>query len=255
MPENKKNKVNQKSILIIILIIDLLVIFSWLIKFWYIPNFLDIDILCPEYELNINESLPIRIPSSWMKGSIDKPIIYLYPEEKTNVKVTLNYEWNLFAVYPDYNYEIKWWEVEALPNGNLINIIDNKEYSYLFWEWTPNEKIDWQIDSWFVVKWSDSKDFLQNILPQIWLTPKEYNEFIVYWYPLIQNNPYNLIHFSWKQYTDMAPLKTDPIFDSLLRVFMVVKPLNGKIDIEEQKIKSFERKWFTVVEWGGTIIE
>ena len=36
------------------------------------------------------------------------------------------------------------------------------------------------------------------------LTPKEYNEFIVYWAPLLQNNPYNLISFQAKNYEELA---------------------------------------------------
>ena len=32
----------------------------------------------------------------------------------------------------------------------------------------------------------------------------------------------------------------------------IFKPLNKSIKIEEQKLKPFLRKGFTVVEWGGT---
>jgi hypothetical protein len=40
--------------------------------------------------------------------------------------------------------------------------------------------------------------------------------------------------------------------DSELRVFMVYKPLKKKIDLPEQKLQPFERRGFTVVEWGGS---
>lgn len=84
------------------------------------------------------------------------------------------------------------------------------------------------------------------------LSPKEYNEFIVYWYPLMQNNPYNLIHFAGEQYTQTAPLTITPTPDAMLRVFMVYKPLQEEVVIKEQPLQSFERKGFTVIEWGGT---
>jgi len=87
------------------------------------------------------------------------------------------------------------------------------------------------------------------------LSPKEYNEFIVYWYPRMQNNPYNLIHFADTQYTETAPLTINPIPDAMLRVFMVYKPLQEEISIKEQPLKPFERKGFTVIEWGGTEIK
>jgi hypothetical protein len=83
---------------------------------------------------------------------------------------------------------------------------------------------------------------LQEILPKTGMTPKEYNEFIVYWYPIIQKNKYNLIHFASEQYTDTAPLTTVPEYDSLLRVFMVIKPLEEPINIEPQDFNKFERK-------------
>jgi hypothetical protein len=40
----------------------------------------------------------------------------------------------------------------------------------------------------------------------------------------------------------------------MLRVFMVAKPLDEAIEIEAQTFEKFERKWFTVVEWGGTLL-
>lgn len=41
---------------------------------------------------------------------------------------------------------------------------------------------------------------------EIGLTPREYNGFIVYWRPKMQDNPYNLITFQQKAYTETAPL-------------------------------------------------
>ncbi len=87
-------------------------------------------------------------------------------------------------------------------------------------------------------------------LAEIGLRPKEYNEFIVYWYPLMKKNKYNLIHFADKEYTNIAPLTITPKPDSVLRVFMVYKKLEKPIPIKEQKFKPFIRKGFTVIEWG-----
>ena len=86
---------------------------------------------------------------------------------------------------------------------------------------------------------------------EIGLTPREYNEFIVYWLPKMQDNPYNLISFQSEAYTDAAKLDIDPTPDSVLRVFMAWKPLHRAQNIEPQTFASFERNGFTVVEWGG----
>ena len=85
------------------------------------------------------------------------------------------------------------------------------------------------------------------------LTPKEYNEFIVYWAPKLQNNPYNLISFQTENYEQLAPLTINPLPDSMLRVYMAVKPLETPIAIEAQTFEPFQREGFSVVEWGGGI--
>lgn len=181
-----------------------------------------------------------------------KPIIYLYPEQKQEVKVELEVEWKLIADYPRYDEEIKGWEITAYPDSTIIE--DEKEYSYLFWE-AEFENNDWDLSSWFIVEWKDAREFLQEKLSYIWLTPKEYNEFIVYWYPKMMNNKYNLVYFAWLDYTSKAPLNITPEPDSVLRVFTVIKPLKEKIEIQEQVLERFDRKWFSVVEWWWTILE
>ena len=86
------------------------------------------------------------------------------------------------------------------------------------------------------------------------LTPKEYNEFIVYWAPLMQENAYNLISFQTDNYEANAPLTINPVPDSMHRVYMAYKPLTSPVEIEPQTFESFERTGFTVVEWGGCVV-
>lgn len=186
-----------------------------------------------------------------MNTSFAKPVIYLYPTSKEQVKVELDFKGNIIADYPSYDKAQKGWIVTASPDGTIIGS-DNKVYSYLFWEGDSNINPNYDLTTGFIVRGEDTKDFLQNILPKFGLTPKEYNEFIVYWYPLMKNNSHNLIHFAGNEYTNIAPLTITPAPDSLLRVFMVFKPLDKVVDIKPQEIKPFIRKGFTVVEWGGT---
>lgn len=178
---------------------------------------------------------------------VKKPVIYLYTTQKTNISVKLSLNGNLTCTYPAYNGE---WNVTAYPGGRLINTADKKEYSYLYWEGNTNTKYD--MSKGFVVSGKDTAAFLQQKLAYLGLTPKEYNEFIVYWLPQMQNNPYNLITFQSKAYTDSAKLIVNPKPDSELRVFMAYKPLQNKIDLPEQTLQPFVRKGFTVIEWGGS---
>ena len=51
------------------------------------------------------------------------------------------------------------------------------------------------------------------------------------------------------------PLEITPNPDSVIRVWMSYKGLEGPVDVEEQIIETPERTGFTVVEWGGTEIK
>jgi len=177
-----------------------------------------------------------------------KPVIYLYPTEKQKIDIKIKYRGELTVTYPDYK---NGWNVTAFPEGKIINLSDNKEYSYLFWEGS-DKLAKYDLTTGFIVKGSETANFLQKKLAEIGLTPKEYNEFIVYWLPQMLNNNYNLIHFASKQeYDDIAVLDINPKPISVLRVFMVFKKLDKVIQIKPQKTNPFIRKGFTVVEWGG----
>lgn len=225
-------------------VITTLAVLSWAgwTKAGVIPNFLDLEILCSEDDNEDAYDTPM----------VKKPVIYLYPEEKQDISVQLDYDGEIFADLPEYDEEIKGWKVTASPNGTLINHADGMEYSYLFWEGIPSEQRNWDLSTGFVVRGEDTKVFLQETLAAMGLTPREYNEFIVYWFPLMQDNPYNLIHFAGEEYTKNAPLTIHPKPDSMLRVFMVYQALEQPIQVQEQKVESFKREGFAVIEWGGT---
>jgi hypothetical protein len=180
-----------------------------------------------------------------------KPVIYLYPTVKQETTVKINYKGRLAFTYPEYK---SGWDVFAYPDGKIINKSDNKEYSYLFWDGQTTFS-GWDMSHGYVVKGSDTLEFLQQKLNEMGLTPREYNEFIVYWLPKMANNNYNLITFQKEAYENLAKLDICPKPESLLRVFMVFKPLEKAISIEAPSPKAFVRKGFTVVEWGGTEIE
>ena len=176
-----------------------------------------------------------------------KPVIYLYPEREMDVRVQLDYDGRLDTTYPAYPEG--GWFVTARPDGTLINKTDGREYSYLFWDGFYDNKFDFSKG--FIVKGADTARFLQDTLAAMGLTPREYNEFIVYWLPKMRNNAYNLIAFQGAEYTDHARLTITPEPDSLLRVFMAFKSAPVPYPIPPQTFPRFERRGFTAVEWGG----
>jgi hypothetical protein len=179
----------------------------------------------------------------------DKPVIYLYPEKETDVHVELELtESELSTTYPKYN---NGWDVTAYPDGSLLNKADGSHHKYLFWDAT-NCRTRYDLSEGFCVAGKDTESFLKEKLTYIGLTEEEMNEFIVYWLPLMEHNKYNLIAFQGDTYTDSAKLNITPEPDSLLRIFMTYVPLEDAVDIQPQQLDTFERKGFTVVEWGGS---
>lgn len=231
-----KNDLNKKPIIIkkikkssIFLIIT--IVFT--ISIWVVSRLISMTI-----------GVSMRMP--------EKPVIYFYPTQQTKVEVKLLPSDGFSVTYPEYS---KGWDVTAFPDGKLINNSDNKEYSYLYWEGKSSNQ-NYDLSSGFVVAGKDVASFLQDKLSSLGLTPKEYNEFIVYWLPRMVNNKYNLIHFATdEEYNQKNPLTISPTPDSILRVFMVFKPLSKDISIKPQAFSLFNRQGFSVIEWGGSEIK
>jgi cytoskeletal protein RodZ len=189
--------------------------------------------------------------TSFSDMSADKPVIYLYPEETTDVNVTLNLNGELTCTYPKYNSTYGW-NVTAEPDGTLTDE-SGQTYNYLYWEGTVD--VEWDFSQGFCVKGSETADFLETALAELGLTREEANEFIVYWLPQMEQNEYNLISFQSDVYTNNAELKVNPEPDTTIRVFMAYKALDKEVDIEPQTLTAQDRVGFTVVEWGGTKVE
>jgi len=181
-----------------------------------------------------------------------KPVIYLYPEQETDVHVELELtESELNTTYPKYN---NGWNVTAYPNGRLLNKADGTHHRSLFWD-AVNCRTRYDFSKGFCVAGSNTESFLKEKLTYMGLTEDEMNEFIVYWLPLMEHNEYNLISFQGDVYTNSAKLNITPAPDSILRIFMAYVPLEDEVNIEPQQLNTFERKGFTVVEWGGSNIQ
>jgi len=122
----------------------------------------------------------------------DKPIIYIYPEEETEVTVELGRKENLTCTYPVYEDK---WEVIAKPDGTLKDEETGRTYYALYWEGINIKKYGNKLEEGFVVKGEDTIKFLEEKLEILGLNEKEAEEFIVYWLPKMQNNKYNYIRF------------------------------------------------------------
>ena len=180
----------------------------------------------------------------------EKPAIYLYPEEKTQVTVTLDLAGTLTSTYPDYG---EGWTVTAAPDGTLTDPETGRTYYCLFWEGVTDAEYD--LSTGFCVAGADTAAFLEDALARLGLTEREANEFIIYWLPRMEGNPYNLISFQTAAYTESAGLTIDPAPDTLIRVFMAWKSLERPVEVAPQTLTAPERTGFTAVEWGGAELD
>ena len=178
-----------------------------------------------------------------------KPVIYLYPEQKTEVSVNLDVNGRLTCTYPAYK---KGWEVTATPDGTLTDV-NGQTYNYLYWEGEIYAQYD--LSKGFCIKGEDTAEFLEDALEKLGLTRREANEFIVYWLPMMEQNLYNIISFQTDSYTDNAKLMVNPAPDTLIRVFMAWQSANQYTELDKQELTAPERTGFTVVEWGGAEVK
>ena len=183
--------------------------------------------------------------------TIDKPIIYLYPTEETQINVQLGNKEQITCSYPQYTTG---WNVIAKPNGDLKDIDTNKNLYSLYYE--SNNVIEFKVEKdGFVVKGEDSAEFLEEKLKILGLTDREAEEFIIYWLPKLEANKYNYIRFATREEIDAnMPLTIKPMPDTTIRILMEYKGLENSIEVEEQNLEKTERKGFVAVEWGGTEI-
>lgn len=179
---------------------------------------------------------------------VDKPVIYCYPTEKTEISIKLKVNGNLTFTYPDYKNA---WNFTADENGKIE--MNGTSYNYLFWEssykmTTSNENNT----NGFCVAKEDVLSFLEDKLTEVGFTSIEKADFITFWGPkLIQNN-YSVIRFMENEAcNEFAKLDISPKPDHINRFYIVWSGSNELVELTPQKLTPMNRDGFTVFEWGG----
>ncbi len=186
--------------------------------------------------------------------ALDKPVIYVYPEETIKIKLQLDVKGEMVFSYPKYN---EGWSFTAQPSGNIK--IENKNFNYLFWEGSM-KMADLPINAaeGFIVGSDSLVDFFEVSLAMAGLNEKETQDFITYWVPKMKAHDKNYVHFMFTQeYDYFATIKIDPPPKNLIRVFVIWSPLASEknYSVYPQIFPPFSRSGYTVIEWGGSEIE
>lgn len=180
------------------------------------------------------------------EATTEKPAIYLYPEIDSQISVKLNINGQLIKDIPSYN---NGWDVYVTKEG----IIENK-YDYLFYENTLNN-LELPEEGWIISK-KELDNWFETKLPQLGLNNKEKTQFKEYWIPRLTNSNYYEIKLLDIDFlNENMGLIISPQPDTEIRIIFSFKEVNKPYSLEEPLIITPIRKGFTVVEWGGILLE
>ncbi len=180
-----------------------------------------------------------------------KPIIYLYPEQTTRVTVRFGDPGSMALAFTYPQYPEAGWDVIAQPDGTLTDPATGRQYYALYWEGTIDEP---EVPAeGFVVAGAEVAVFLEELLPRLGLSWAEADEFIIYWLPILGENPWNFLTFVTDAWARAVPLAVTPAPDVSIRFGMRWARLEAPPTVlpAPQVFSPPVRRGFTLVEWGG----
>lgn len=178
-----------------------------------------------------------------------KPVIYLYPEEITDVSVVVGAD----VTKSEPIYRESGWQVTARPDGTLL-MADGSQYDSLFWDGIGHGMYP-EITHGTWVTQSEIESTLWQHLGLLGLNLKEATDFMEYWLPLMPSDPYvRLTWFGTRAMDELAPLSVTPKPDTSIRIFLDFAGSDEPYYLEPQILTSVPRDGFTLVEWGGLLV-
>lgn len=175
-----------------------------------------------------------------------KPVIYLYPQKDTFVKVNVGAQ--ITKSEPTYD---NGWNGIAHSDGTIT--IENQKYPYLFWEGLGFGSYP-DIKTGTVVKAQLVQNTMVKQMKYMGLNDKEIADFLEFWMPKMPDAKY--IRLTWLTNDEMnklAPLKITPKPQSTIRIFLDFEGLDSYKAIAPQILPQYQRNGFTLVEWGGLL--
>ena len=174
-----------------------------------------------------------------------KPNIYLYPVVETQVQVSINFPKGGHVTVSDPEYKTGW-DVTVTPDG----IIDDS-HTFLFYEAVQPDL--WQKDIGWVIAKEDLEEFFFITLESYGFVGDEVADFIEWWVPRLTDFSFYIIRPQLQKDIEIInKLKINPKPDSLLRFrFHITGTDNPLLNLTRPELpQKFERKDFTVTEWG-----
>jgi hypothetical protein len=197
-----------------------------------------------------------------------KPVIYAYSEVPITFDLTIIPTGKFTFTYPQINVNNTWVGMQTDQNGKLTDA-QGKVFPYLFWESVnqPNAfAYKREQNKWLgsVVEQKDLVAFLERKLTELGLTAIEQTDFITFWGPRMTHYSACFVQFLVdEEYDQVASLTCSPAPQSSRRVYLLYTGMETTSSqaqfiqqhAVEQHFPAFERKGFTLLEWGGSELE
>lgn len=179
-----------------------------------------------------------------------KPNIYLYPETETEITVIFGKPGYLTLSIPEYN---DGWTVTASPDGTLTDK-DKNSYDYLFYEALVKRKA-FSTEEGFVITANKRAEAFREILASYGFNEQETADFIEYWADYLKDGTDYVMHPMLTEGVDNAmPLTFSVKPDGIYRIWFGFAEYSGD-EIMPPEITPIVRKGFTVIEWGGAVLD
>lgn len=199
----------------------------------------------------------IPTPPNWLKIYLpeSKPVIYLYPEQKSLIHVEANPIDGKITV-SDPQYPVTGWDVIADKNSAIQ--VNNATYPYLYYE---TEVAGYGIPKeGFVFETKNIGEKLSKIVSDLGLNEKETQEFTSYWVERFDKEvktKYLFVGVISKDEMDrVVPLKILPEPKSIIRVRLYFRPEEKLLNVTAPILSGIPgREGFTAVEWGGILVK
>lgn len=183
---------------------------------------------------------------------VEKPNIYLYSETPTEVSVTFTQPELLLTTIPLYDSGGKeGWQVSVGADGTLL--ADGKKYGFLFYE-SIASPADFQTKKGFMVKAGNRAEQFEEILDAYGFNQTEKADFIAYWTQRLNpDRDYAMYPQATERVNALMPIHVSQTPDHIFRLWFGFRTTDEQP--EAPAIVPFERGGFTVIEWGGAVLD
>jgi hypothetical protein len=219
------------------------------------------EIICPESGNSTAYHYDDSKPTFW--STVKKPVIAFrqFPAQ-TSIRISVQFNGQYEVVYPSTpaseNNTLTW---DAITTPTHLVTYQNRQYPYLFWDGLLNPSTRFEITEGYCVSSQETMSFLEQLCITQGLDAITTADFVTFWAPLLQQNPYNKVRLlSQAECNQVALLNIDTTVEHrTYRFYMVFEGVDQFIPLApptvlETGLLLLEDGTYpqpTVIDWGG----